>query len=75
MARMPRRLGLLRDDQVGQQPFASLMSNRQVDDRIIAKATGMSSREYVHTLRFKESKHVLETTDLPIDAVGPRRGV
>lgn len=42
--------------------------------RRFARATGMSPIAYVHTLRLEESKHVLETTDLPIDAVANEVG-
>jgi transcriptional regulator GlxA family with amidase domain len=103
------RLHLLDWHHVGQQPFAALTRNRQVDDAIIAKcqewiahhydestpvaamatlsglaersfkrrfarATGVAPLEYVHTLRLEESKHVLETTELPIDAIANQVG-
>lgn len=42
--------------------------------RRFARATGMSPIEYVHTLRIEESKQVLETTDLPIEAVANEVG-
>jgi transcriptional regulator GlxA family with amidase domain len=42
--------------------------------RRFARATGMSPMEYVHTLRLEESKHTLETTDLPIEAVANEAG-
>jgi transcriptional regulator GlxA family with amidase domain len=42
--------------------------------RRFARATGMSPMEYVHTLRLEESKHALETTDLPIEAVANEAG-
>lgn len=103
------RLYLLDWHHIGQQPFAALTRNRQIDDALIAKcqtwiaenyeqdtpvasmarlsglaersftrrfarATGMSPMEYVHTLRLEESKHVLETTQLPIEAVATEVG-
>ncbi len=103
------RLHLIDWHHVGQQPFAALTRNRQVDDAVIAKcqewiaqhydkdspvaamarlsglaersfkrrfarATGMSPMEYVHTLRLEESKHMLETTELPIEAVANQAG-
>jgi transcriptional regulator GlxA family with amidase domain len=103
------RLNLLDWHHVGQQPFALLTRNRQVDDAVISKcqawiaehydqdspvatmarlsglaersfkrrfarATGMSPMEYVHTLRLEESKHMLETTQLPIEAVAHEAG-
>lgn len=42
--------------------------------RRFARATGMSPLEYVHLVRLEESKQVLETTDLPIDAVAMEVG-
>ena len=42
--------------------------------RRFARATGMSPLEYVHTLRLEESKQMLETTDLPIEAVAGQAG-
>ena len=42
--------------------------------RRFARATGVAPLEYVHTLRLEESKHVLETTELPIDAVANQVG-
>lgn len=103
------RLHLLDWHHVGQQPFAALTRNRQLDDATIAqcqewiaqhydhdapvaamarlsglaersfkrrfaRATGMSPIEYVHTLRLEESKHVLETTDLPVEIVAQEAG-
>ncbi len=103
------RLHLIDWHHIGQQPFATLTRNRQVDDALIAKcqewiarhydqdapvaamarlsglaersfkrrfarATGMSPIEYVHTLRLEESKHMLETADLPIEAVANEVG-
>jgi transcriptional regulator GlxA family with amidase domain len=42
--------------------------------RRFARATGMSPMEYVHTLRLEESKHLLETSALPIEAVASEVG-
>jgi transcriptional regulator GlxA family with amidase domain len=42
--------------------------------RRFARATGMSPLAYVHTLRLEESKLVLETTELPIEAVANEVG-
>lgn len=42
--------------------------------RRFARATGMSPLAYVHTLRLEESKQILETTDLPVDAVANEVG-
>lgn len=94
---------------LGQQPFASLMSLRQSTDAVInkcqewlvmnaktrapvaamvtfsglperslmrrfAKATGMSPLDYVHALRLEEAKQLLETTDLPVEAIANEVG-
>src|SRR5262249_41211572 len=37
--------------------------------RRFARATGMSSLDYIHALRLEEAKQILETEDLPIEAV------
>lgn len=37
--------------------------------RRFAKATGMSPLDYVHALRLEEAKHLLETTELPVEAI------
>lgn len=42
--------------------------------RRFQRATGMPPLEYVHTLRIEESKHVLETTDVPVEAVAHEVG-
>jgi len=42
--------------------------------RRFAKATGMSPLEYVHTLRLEESKQMLESSDLPVEAVAVEAG-
>ena len=44
------------------------LSERSFKRRFL-RATGMSPLEYVHSLRLEETKHILETTDLPIEAV------
>ena len=38
-------------------------------------ATGMTPMEYVQTLRIEEAKHLLETTDGPVEAVAGRGGL
>jgi transcriptional regulator GlxA family with amidase domain len=42
--------------------------------RRFRNATGMPPMEYVQTIRLEEAKHVLETTDLPIEAVAQEVG-
>lgn len=103
------RLQLIDWHHIGQQPFATLSSNRRVDDAVIAdcqawiaqhyeheapvaamarlsglaersfkrrftRATGMAPLEYVHTLRLEESRHLLETSDLPVEAIANEVG-
>lgn len=100
---------LLQWHDLGQQPFASLMSFRQSSDAVIntcqewlagnyksqvtvsqmvafsglperslmrrfAKATGMSLLDYIHALRLEEAKQLLETTDLPVEAIANEVG-
>jgi transcriptional regulator GlxA family with amidase domain len=94
---------------LGQQPFASIMSLRQTADAVVnrcqewlatnykirapvatmvtfsglpersfmrrfTKATGMSPLDYVHALRLEEAKEMLETTDLPVEAIANEVG-
>ncbi len=42
--------------------------------RRFTQATGLTPLGYVHTLRLEEAKQVLETTDMPIDAVANEVG-
>jgi len=42
--------------------------------RRFKRATGMAPMEYVHTLRLEESKHLLETTAEPVEAVAEAVG-
>lgn len=42
--------------------------------RRFAHATGMALLEYVHILRLEEAKHLLETSNLPIEAVANEVG-
>jgi len=42
--------------------------------RRFAKATGMSPLEYIHALRLEEAKQLLETTDLPVEAIANEVG-
>lgn len=42
--------------------------------RRFARATGMSPIEYVHSLRLEETKHLLERTELPVEAVANEVG-
>jgi transcriptional regulator GlxA family with amidase domain len=94
---------------LGQQPFASLLSFRQTSDAVINKcqewvaqnyqirspvaamirlagmpvrsfmrrfttATGMTPLDYVHALRLEEAKQMLETGDLPVEAIANEVG-
>jgi transcriptional regulator GlxA family with amidase domain len=62
----------------GDSPVATMVRLSGLAERSFkrrfAKATGMSPIEYVHTLRLEESKQVLETTELPIEAVANEVG-
>lgn len=42
--------------------------------RRFQQATGMSPLEYVHTLRLEEAKHLLESTDRPVEAIANEVG-
>jgi transcriptional regulator GlxA family with amidase domain len=42
--------------------------------RRFARATGMAPLDYVHTLRLEEAKQLLETSDLPVEAVAVEIG-
>ena len=42
--------------------------------RRFTKAVGMTPINYVHALRLEEAKQMLETTDLPIEAVADETG-
>ena len=51
----------------------SRLSERSFTRRF-KRATGMAPMEYVHTLRLEESKHLLETTEDPVEAVAEAVG-
>lgn len=51
----------------------SALSERSFTRRF-KQATGMAPMAYVHTLRIEESKHLLETTSDPVDAVAEAVG-
>lgn len=103
------RVYMLQWHDLGQQPFASLLSFRQTSDAVINKcqdwvaqnyqtrspgaamiglaglpersfmrrftnATGMTPLDYVHALRLEEAKQMLETGDLPVEAVANEVG-
>lgn len=42
--------------------------------RRFQQATGMSPLEYVHTLRLEEAKHLLESSDQPVEAIANEVG-
>lgn len=42
--------------------------------RRFQRATGMPPLEYVHTLRIEEAKHLLETTETPVEAIANEVG-
>lgn len=59
-------------------PVAAMMRLSGLAERTFKRrfqaATGMSPLEYVHTLRLEEAKQLLETSDLPIEAVAQEVG-
>lgn len=61
------------DSPVAAMALLSGLAERSFTRRF-ARATGMSPMEYVHTLRLEESKHLLETTGLPVEAVATEVG-
>jgi transcriptional regulator GlxA family with amidase domain len=51
----------------------SQLSERSFKRRF-TQATGLAPIDYVHTLRLEEAKQMLETTDLPVEAVAVEIG-
>jgi len=103
------RVYMLQWHDLGQRPFASLMSLRQTRDAAInrcqewvafhyktrapvaamielsglaertfvrrfSRATGLTPLDYVHALRLEEAKQMLETSDLPVEAIANEVG-
>lgn len=62
-----------RDSPVAAMASLSGLSERSFKRRF-ARATGMSPLEYIQTLRLEESKQILETTDLSVEAVALQVG-
>ena len=58
---------------VGPMTELSGLSERSFKRRF-ARATGMTPIEYVQTLRLEEAKQILETTELPVEAVANEVG-
>ncbi len=54
-------------------PVAAMVRRSGLAERTFSRrfrqATGMTPLEYVHTLRLEESRHRLETTDEPVEAI------
>lgn len=59
-------------------PVASMAHRSGLTERSFkrrfAKVTGMSPLDYVHTLRLEEAKQMLETSDLPVEAIANEVG-
>jgi transcriptional regulator GlxA family with amidase domain len=59
-------------------PVASMVGVSGLAERSFKRrfqqATGMGPLEYVHTLRLEEAKHLLETSDHPIEAIANEIG-
>ncbi len=62
----------------GESPVAQLVALSGVPERTFKRrftlATGMSPIEYIHTLRLEEAKQMLESTNLPVEAVAVEVG-
>lgn len=62
----------------GSHPVAAMVDRSGLSERTFKrrfrKATGMSPMEYVHTLRLEEAKQMLETGELPVDAIAREVG-
>lgn len=62
----------------GESPVAQLVAMSGVPERTFKRrftlATGMSPIEYIHTLRLEEAKQMLESTDMPVEAVAVEVG-
>lgn len=56
-----------------ESPVAQMVSMSGVPERTFKRrftqATGMTPLEYIHTLRLEEAKQMLESTELPVEAV------
>jgi transcriptional regulator GlxA family with amidase domain len=61
-----------------QAPVAAMIAMSGLAERTFTrrfvKATGMRPLDYVHTLRLEEAKQMLETTDLPVEAIANEMG-
>ncbi|MCB1918232.1 MAG: helix-turn-helix domain-containing protein, partial [Rhodocyclaceae bacterium] len=59
-------------------PVAAMAQCCQLTERSFLRrfkrATGQAPVDYIQTLRVEEAKHLLETTDLPIDTVSAEVG-
>lgn len=59
-------------------PVAAMEALSGLPERSFARrfkqATGMAPLEYVHTMRLEEAKHMLESSDLPIEAIANEVG-
>jgi transcriptional regulator GlxA family with amidase domain len=59
-------------------PVAAMLARSGLTERTFkrrfAKATGLPPLEYVHTLRLEEAKQMLETGELPVEAVANEVG-
>jgi transcriptional regulator GlxA family with amidase domain len=59
-------------------PVAAMAARSRLTERgflgRFKRATGMSPMDYVQTLRIEEAKHLLETTDLPLDDIAAEVG-
>jgi transcriptional regulator GlxA family with amidase domain len=103
------RINLIAWHDIGQQPFASLITAKQTNDEAVvrcqewvalnyaeanpvaamsrlcglpersfvrrfSRATGLAPLNYVHAVRLEEAKQLLETSDLPVEAIANEVG-
>ncbi len=61
------------DSPVAGMAEVSGLSERSFKRRF-ARATGMTPIEYVHSIRLEETRHLLERSDLPIEAIANQVG-
>jgi transcriptional regulator GlxA family with amidase domain len=61
-----------------ERPVATMQEMSGIPERSFkrrfARATGMTPLEYVHTLRLEEAKHMLETSEMAVEAVANEVG-
>ncbi len=68
----------LADNYAGENPVAGMVARSGLGARTFLRrfraATGMSPRDYLQNLRIEEAKHLLETTQTPVDTIAAEVG-